>query len=760
MSEIIDVLDVQDESFVPYTQRKYFEYAIAVCKGRAIPDVRDGQKPVNRRILYAMDKLGLHFGTKHVKSARMVGEVLGRYHPHGDLSVYEAAVRMSQDFSLRYPLVDGQGNFGSRDGDKAAAMRYTELRLTEISELLLSELHEGTVNWIDNYDGTTVEPDVLPARLPFNLLNGSQGIAVGMATDMPSHNLTEIGNLAIKLLKSPNMSNDAFFESFQGPDFATGATLISSRASILKAYETGQGSVVLRCKGEFEELSRGQWRWVVKELPYGVSCAKVIEEIDELTNPKIKAGKKTIDAESATRKTLFLGLLDAVRDESNKDEAVRLVFEPKTARTTDREEFIKTLLAYTSLEKSVSINLTVVGIDKRPQQKGLRAIMDEWCIFRLQTVTKRLEYRIEKIKKRLHILEGRMIALLNIDKVIKLIRESDDPKPDLMSAFALTEEQAEDILEIKLRQLARLEAIKIEREMAELQQELAQKQDVLSSDENLRKFVASEVKVDVKKFGDERRTTIEEDARASLADAATVNEKVTVYLSEKGWIKQRTGWNIDPDSVGFKDGDSLAQMIQAETANHLFMISTAGRAYQLDFAKIPGGKTDGTPVNTLVDMNETVCGSKEKPLSLLCGSDPQAQYLIACDAAYGFFFTTESLLTRARAGKAFFSLKDGERLFAPCPRQDYIACLTNTGKGLAFLSDEIRVADKGRGLQLMNLKDDEKLIFAKCVANYNKVEISLINRGKEKSEEVSFENNKRGSRGRKIESSFKNFDLF
>ncbi|MEG0787682.1 MAG: DNA topoisomerase (ATP-hydrolyzing), partial [Comamonas sp.] len=446
-----------------YAQRAYLEYALSVVKGRALPDVADGMKPVQRRILYAMDRMGLSFSgpnnntaPKPVKSARVVGDVLGRFHPHGDQSAYDALVRMAQDFSQRYPLVDGQGNFGSRDGDGAAAMRYTEARLAKITTLLLDEIDEGTVNFVPNYDGSTQEPQQLPARLPFSLLNGASGIAVGLATEIPSHNLREVADACVALVKKPTLSDDELYTLITGPDYPGGGQIISSAQDIRNAYTTGRGSLKVRARWSIEELARGQWQMVVNELPPGVSSQKILEEIEELSNPKVKTGKKALTQDQQQLKATILSVLDGVRDESSKDAAVRLVIEPKTGKTP-QQDLITALLAHTSLETSASINLTMIGLDGKPVQKSLRRMLEEWIDFRQSTITRRSQHRLEKVQARIHILEGRQIVLLNIDEVIAIIRGSDEPKAALIERFDLSDRQAEDILEIRLRQLARLE---------------------------------------------------------------------------------------------------------------------------------------------------------------------------------------------------------------------------------------------------------------------------------------------------------------
>ena len=452
-----------------YAERAYLEYAMSVVKGRALPAVQDGQKPVQRRILYAMKDMGLVHNSKPVKSARVVGEILGKYHPHGDSSAYEAMVRMAQNFTLRYPLIDGIGNFGSRDGDGAAAMRYTEARLSPIADLLLSEIQQGTVDFVPNYDGAEKEPSLLPARLPMVLLNGASGIAVGMATEIPSHNLTEITQAAIALLKNPNLNTADLMAYVPAPDFAGGGHIITPAKDVRQIYETGKGSLRVRARYEIDKMARGQWRVIVLELPPNTSSAKILAEIEEQTNPKPKAGKKQLSQDQINTKKLMLDLIEKVRDDSDSEHPVRLIFEPKSSRI-EPQHFVNTLMAQTGLEGNVSVNLVMMGADNRPAQKNLKTILQEWLDYRVATVTRRLQHRLNAVERRIHILDGRMIAFLHIDEVIRVIREADEPKADLMANFALSEIQAEDILEIRLRQLARLEGIKLENELNELRE--------------------------------------------------------------------------------------------------------------------------------------------------------------------------------------------------------------------------------------------------------------------------------------------------
>ncbi|HET6827516.1 MAG TPA: DNA topoisomerase IV subunit A, partial [Ramlibacter sp.] len=564
-----------------YAQRAYLEYALSVVKGRALPDVSDGQKPVQRRILYSMWRMGLGFGggggAKPVKSARVVGDVLGKFHPHGDQAAYDALVRMAQDFAQRYPLIDGQGNFGSRDGDGAAAMRYTEARLSRIANLLLDELDEGTVEFVLNYDGSTQEPAVLPARLPFTLLNGASGIAVGLATEIPSHNLREVSEACIALVKNPKLSDEELFTLLPGPDYPGGGQVISSAADIAEAYSTGRGSLKVRARWKIEELARGQWQLVVTELPPGTSAQKVLEEIEELTNPKVRAGKKALTQEQVQLKQTVLSVLDAVRDESSKDAPVRLVFEPKTSRI-DQSELTTTLLAHTSLETSAPINLTMVGLDGKPVQKPLRTLLAEWIEFRQRTIDRRSRHRLDKVLDRIHILEGRQLVLLNIDEVIAIIRGSDEPGPALMARFKLSERQAEDILELRLRQLARLEAIRIQQQLKELREEQKKLEEILGSPAALRRLMVKEIEQDTKQFADARRTLIQAEKKA-VAEVKVVDEPVTVVVSQKGWVRARQGHGHDAASFAFKAGDGLYGTFECRTVDTLLAFGSNGRVY-------------------------------------------------------------------------------------------------------------------------------------------------------------------------------------
>ncbi len=754
-----------------YAQRAYLEYALSVVKGRALPDVCDGQKPVQRRILYAMDRMGLSFGgsngtagAKPVKCARVVGDVLGRFHPHGDQAAYEALVRMAQDFSLRYPLIDGQGNFGSRDGDSAAAMRYTEARLSPIARLLMDEIDLGTVDFMLNYDGSAEEPKQLPARLPFTLLNGASGIAVGMATEVPSHNLREVASACVALIKNPHVSDAELFGIVGAPDYPGGGQIITSGADLAQAYTTGRGSIKVRARWKIEELARGQWQLVVTELPPGVSTARVLEEIEELTNPKVKAGKKTLSAEQTQAKAVMLGLLDGVRDESSKDAAVRLVIEPKTSRI-EQGELIQSLLAHTSLETSAPINFTVVGIDGRPTQKSLRQLLAEWIEFRSLTVLRRSRHRLQKVQDRIHILEGRQTVLLNIDEVIAIIRQSDEPKAALVARFALSSAQAEDILEIRLRQLARLEAIKIEQELGELRAEQDKLTDIIGSNATLRRLMVKEIEADAKTFGDARRTLVQEEKRA-VAEVRVVDEPVTVVVSGKGWVRARTGHGHDATSFAFKAGDDLYATFECRTVDTVIAFGSNGRVYSALVSALPGARGDGAPFTTLIELE-----SGTQLLHFVAASN-QTPLLLSASGGYGFLAQVGHMVSRPKAGKAFISLAAGETICRPSmvgsvsvmkssdgepPKAQasalatHVACASTGGRILTFAISELKqMPSGGRGLMLIDLDDQDRL--AGACAYVRTVRIEGVGRGgkaRDETLEIRSLNNARAPRGRK-----------
>lgn len=705
-----------------YAERAYLAYAMSVVKSRALPQVEDGMKPVQRRILFAMNEMRLSSTSKHVKSARVVGDVIGKYHPHGDSSVYDAMVRVAQDFSLRYPLVDGQGNFGSRDGDGAAAMRYTECRLTPIAELLLAEIDRGTVDFAPNYDGAFNEPTLLPARLPFVLLNGASGIAVGMATEIPPHNLREVAEAARLVIKNPHASLEDVMQLLPGPDFPGGGQLISTPGDIRDAYASGRGSLRMRARWRTEDLARGQWRIIIEELPHGVSTAQVLSEIESLTNPQPKAGKKDVSQEQKNLKQVVLNVLESVRDESNEKAPVRIVMEPRSSRLT-QDEFMAVLLAHTSLEASVSLNFTMIGRDGRPQQKPLVQVLREWGEFRTTTVERRSRHRLAEVERRIHILEGRMTVFLKIDEVIKVIRNSDEPKLDLIWKFHLTDIQAEDILEIRLRQLARLEGIKIEQELGNLREEQGNLNTLLDSRAELTKLVLKEIAEDAKKYGDDRRTLLEAVAPVSVAEVAVPDEPVTVIVSKNGWVRVRQGHNIVPDTISYKAGDFGWLVAESRTVWPLVLIDTNGRAYSVKVSDLPGGRGDGVPLATLIDLQD---GGK---IAQAISADPEKKFLFAGNGGYGFVAKLADLVGRNKAGKAFLTLDKGEKPLLPAKTEGATLCaLSAGGRLLLFPLADMPEMSKGRGNKIMDLEAGDELA-AVCVNYGNSLTIEGAGRG-------------------------------
>ncbi len=749
-----------------YAQRAYLEYALSVVKGRALPDVCDGQKPVQRRILYAMSRMGLGFGgpngnsgAKPVKSARVVGDVLGRFHPHGDQAAYDALVRMAQDFSQRYPLIDGQGNFGSRDGDGAAAMRYTESRLAKITSLLMDEIDEGTVEFVPNYDGSTEEPRQLPARLPFVLLNGASGIAVGLATEIPSHNLGEIANACVALIKAPQLSEEELLGLIPGPDYPGGGQIISSASDIADAYRSGRGSLKVRARWKIEELARGQWQLVVTELPPGVSSQRVLEEIEELSNPKIKTGKKTLSQDQNQLKATLLSVLDVVRDESSKDAPVRLVCEPKTSRI-EQAELITTLLAHTSLETSAPINLTMVGLDGRPTQKSLRQMLLEWIAFRQNMIERRSQHRLAKVLDRIHILEGRQLVLLNIDEVIAIIRQAEEPRSALMTRFGLSERQAEDILEIRLRQLARLEGIKIEQELKELREDQKKLDEILGNPNVLRRLMVKEIEQDAKQFADPRRTLIQAEKKAVL-EVRVLDEPVTVVVSQKGWVKAQKGWASEKagaasQEFSFKAGDALYGAFECRSVDTLLVFGNKGRIYSIAVSLLPGARGDGQPVTSLLELE---AGTQ---LLHYYAAPASATLLLSSSGGYGFMATVENMSSRLKAGKAFVTCNEGETLCRPSPVSDpsgstpwlaatHLACASSGGRILTFEVRELKtMGNGGRGLMLIDLEAKDTLAGAAAYSRSVKIEgVGRGGKARDETLEIRSLNNARAVRGRK-----------
>ena len=697
-----------------YAASAYLEYALSVVKSRALPDIFDGMKPVQRRILYAMDRMRLNPPAKAVKCARVVGDVLGKYHPHGDQAAYDAMVRMAQDFSLRYPLVDGEGNFGSRDGDGPAAMRYTEARLTKISELVLSELDSEDVEFVPNYDGSFKEPVQLPAKLPFVLLNGASGIAVGMATEIPSHNLNEVAQAVLLLLKNPEATLDDILAVMPGPDYPGGGRIISSPADIRQTYATGRGSLRVRACYHFEELQRGQWQLVVDELPPAANAELVLSQIEEITNPKPKAGKKVISSDQANAKAAMLSVLDGVRNECDKDTKVRLVFEPKSSKV-DREFFVQMLLSQTSLECNAPMNLVMIGNDGRPAQKGLQQILSEWVQARLDTVRRRSQARLNKVNARLHILEGRVIAIDNIDRVIEIVRFEEKPKEVLMAEFGLSELQAEDILELRLRQLAKLEFERVEEEVKKLQAERETLEKILSDEKTLKNVVAKETKEAAKLYGDERRTKIEEAKKAS-SEPVQISEPVTVVISEKGYVRCRTGHGHDAKLMSYKQGDEYAWSTECESTDTLIVCGSNGRTYSVPVSQLPSGRGDGLPITSFIELE-----SGSDIVGYLAGPDALRVMLYTTEG-FGLACSLKNLVARVRSGKAFMSVGEQARMCAPVilpESAQYVACLAQDGRLLVFGLDELRtLAGGGKGVTLMGGIDLFCLFGSACALKH------------------------------------------
>lgn len=699
--------DCDELTLAYFASRAYLEYAISVVKGRALPDVCDGMKPVQRRILYAMKRLGLNPDVKTVKSARVVGEVLGKYHPHGDSAAYDAMVRLAQDFTMRYPLVQGQGNFGSADGDGAAAMRYTEVRLSKYADLLLGELDKGTVKFIPNYDGTHKEPVLLPARLPVLLLNGSSGIAVGMATEIPSHNLTEVGEAAIEVIRNPEITTDELLEIVKGPDFPGGAQVISSASDIKNVYRSGYGNLQVRATYHFEELSRGQWQLVFDSVPYKVSVMKVMSELEALTNPKAPQGKKSLTAKQQQDKQLIMNVMSGMRDESSAEAPVRLVIDPKS-KSIDREELVSTILSKTSLETSCKFNLVVIGIDGKPRQKGLKDILSEWVSFRLRTVRARSQTSLNEAEARIHTLEGRLIVLVDIEEVIRIIRGADDPKKELITHFGLSDTQAEDILEIKLRQLASLDEVKLRKELEKLRNEAERLRGLLTDEKKLRREVTKEIRQDIDTYGDERRTLIEEAKGASIAKQV-IDEPVTVIVSEKGFLRSRQGHGFDARAMNFKLGDKYRCSMECRSVDNLYILSNTGRIYSIPVSSLPSARGEGTHVSAFVQFQDG-----DFPFDYICGASDTV-LLFTSDAAMGFFCKMSDLAVRQRGGKSFFILDGAKPLpvQVSTPLTGWIAALSSSGRLVVFTTDELRaLSSGGKGTTIMALQDDEKLVAA------------------------------------------------
>jgi topoisomerase-4 subunit A len=683
----LDFEGVERQPLRNFTERAYLEYSMYVILDRALPHVGDGLKPVQRRIIYAMSELGLAATAKHKKSARTVGDVIGKFHPHGDSACYEAMVLMAQPFSYRYPIVDGQGNFGSPDDPKSfAAMRYTESKLTRYAEVLLSELGQGTVDWQPNFDGSLEEPALLPARLPNLLLNGATGIAVGMATDIPPHNLREVAAACVRLLDEPKATVAQLCEHIQGPDFPTGAEIITPRSELLALYESGNGTFRARARFEVED-----GEIVVTELPYQVSGAKVLEQIAT----QMRAKK--------------LPMIEDLRDESDHEHPTRLVITPRSNRV-DTDQVMAHLFATTDLERTYRVNLNVIARDGRPRVMGLRLLLEEWLSFRIDTVTRRLQFRLEKVSARLHILDGLLVAYLNLDEVIRIVRTEDEPKAVLMARFQLSEAQAEAILETKLRHLARLEEMKIRGEQGELAKERDQLEKLLGSKGKLRKLVREEIIADAEKYGDARRTRLVERAAAQAIDETELvaSEPVTVVLSKSGWVRQAKGHEIDPRSLSYKTGDEYSVCARGRSTQLAVFLDSTGRAYSLLAHTLPSARGQGEPLSGRLDPPDgaTFAG-------VLIG-EPEERCVLASSAGYGFIAKLADLHSRNRAGKAALNVPDGAAAIRPVPYSPadgvLLAALNSEGRLLVFPAADLPELPRGKGNKIFGISTRKSLV--------------------------------------------------
>ncbi|WP_334468026.1 DNA topoisomerase IV subunit A [Arsenophonus sp. PmNCSU2021_1] len=671
---------VEQQPLYTFTENAYLNYSMYVIMDRALPFIGDGLKPVQRRIVYAMSELGLSNAAKYKKSARTVGDVLGKYHPHGDSACYEAMVLMAQPFSYRYPLVDGQGNWGAPDDPKSfAAMRYTESRLSKYAETLLSELGLGTVSWTPNFDGTLTEPKTLPARLPNILLNGTTGIAVGMATDIPPHNAREVASALIALLENPKADLKMLMGFIPAPDYPTEAEIISSKEDIQKIYQTGRGSIRLRAVWEMDDGNA-----VITALPHQVSGAKVLEQIAS----QIRAKK--------------LPMVEDLRDESDHENRTRLVIVPRSNRI-DLEQVMTHLFATTDLERSYRVNLNMIGLDNRPAVKGLVEILNEWLLFRRETVRNRLNHRLEKVLKRLHILEGLLIAYLNIDEVIHIIRNEDEPKAVLVSRFALSETQAESILELKLRHLAKLEEFKLRGEQDELAKERDQLQAILGSERRLNTLIKKEIETDAQTYGDDRRSPLKEriEAKAMNEHDILPSETVTIVLSVMGWVRSAKGHDIDPTNLNYKAGDGFRSSARGKTNQPVVFLDSIGRSYSLDPLDLPSARGQGEPLTGKLALPPGA--TVEHVLT----APEEQKYLLASDAGYGFICTFSDLVAKNKAGKALITLPNNAKVLAPLEvnneQQDLLLAITNAGRMLIFPVSDLPQLSKGKGNKIINI---------------------------------------------------------
>ncbi|KYZ84460.1 DNA topoisomerase IV subunit A [Alcanivorax sp. KX64203] len=734
--------DFENFSLRDYTEKAYLDYSMYVILDRALPHIGDGLKPVQRRIVYAMSELGLKNTAKYKKSARTVGDVLGKYHPHGDSACYEAMVLMAQPFSYRYPLVDGQGNWGSQDDPKSfAAMRYTESKLAPYAETLLAELGQGTVEWVPNFDGTMDEPKLLPARLPNVLLNGTTGIAVGMSTDIPPHNLREVAQACIHLLKDPGASLDDLMEYIQGPDFPTEGEIITSRNDIIRMYSEGRGTLKQRAVYDREEGDI-----VVTALPYQVSGAKVLEQIaDQMQKKK-------------------LPMVSDLRDESDHENPTRLVITPRSSRV-DVEQLMAHLFATTDLEKNYRVNLNMIGIDGRPQVKSLDVILNEWLQFRMVTVRRRLQHRLDKVLDRLHILEGLLIAFLNIDEVIEIIRREDAPKPVLMERFGLSDKQAEAILELKLRHLAKLEEFKIKGERDDLSQERDNLEATLGSMAKMKKLVAKELEEDIATYGDDRRSPLVERGEARAMDEADLlgSDPVTVVLSEKGWVRAAKGHDVDAEGLSYKSGDGFLAAAKGKSNQPVCFLDSTGRSYSLPAHTLPSARSQGEPLSGRVNPP-----SGAQFVAAIMGKEKDA-FLMSTDAGYGFVARYGDLLANKKAGKTVLTVPKGAKVMAPKPmpaiEQALIAVVSNEGRLLVFPAADLPEMARGKGNKMVSIPSArvaDRVEFVQDIQVLGPEDALVVRSGKRhlklKPADLEHYMGERGRRGAKLPRGFQNVD--
>ncbi|HDS1736214.1 MULTISPECIES: DNA topoisomerase IV subunit A [Pseudomonas] len=733
---------VERRSLADFTEQAYLNYSMYVIMDRALPHIGDGLKPVQRRIVYAMSELGLDADSKHKKSARTVGDVLGKFHPHGDSACYEAMVLMAQPFSYRYTLVDGQGNWGAPDDPKSfAAMRYTEARLSRYSEVLLSEVGQGTVDWVPNFDGTLQEPAVLPARLPNILLNGTTGIAVGMATDVPPHNLREVASACVRLLDEPKATLEQLCEHIQGPDYPTEAEIITPRADILKMYESGKGSIRMRAVYRVEDGDI-----VVTALPHQVSGAKVLEQI------------------AAQMQAKKLPMVADLRDESDHENPCRIVIIPRSNRV-DADELMQHLFATTELESSYRVNVNIIGLDGRPQLKNLRALLQEWLQFRIGTVRRRLQHRLDKVERRLHLLDGLLTAFLNLDEVIHIIRTEEHPKQALIARFELTEIQAEYILETRLRQLARLEEMKIRGEQDELLKEQAKLQALLGSDAKLRKLVRSELIKDAETYGDDRRSPIVErsEAKALSENELMPTEPVTVVLSEKGWVRCAKGHDIDATGLSYKAGDGFKAAAAGRSNQFAVLIDSTGRSYSVAAHTLPSARGQGEP------LTGRLTPPPGATFECVLLPEDDALYVVASDAGYGFVVKGEDLQAKNKAGKGLLSLPNGAKVITPRPvtnrEQDWLAAVTTEGRLLVFKVADLPQLGKGKGNKIIGVPGDRvasREEYVTDLAVISEGSTLVLQAGKRtlslKPDDLEHYKGERGRRGSKLPRGFQRVD--